>query len=167
MFPIDLRNYSMHYAIPQLSMSTNWGSITGQPGGLSAIRNTVAVDPDVLLNWDGWRSKGRGFVESHQCGSIDIVEVILLYSTRVREFFGWFWKQIEGSNRIEILEYRYKAMERGHYLGVESIVTQFGPDGRSALRPRLAEAPDCAGRHSAHAVGSFSLSVQKATGLLE
>ncbi|MFL0241207.1 hypothetical protein [Mycobacterium sp. SMC-17] len=139
-FLIDLRNYSMHYAIPQMSMSTSWGSITGQPGGPSAMRNTVAVDPDVLLNWDGWRSKGRQFVESHQGGSIDIVEVIALYSTRVREFFGWFWQQIEDSNRIEILEYRYKAMEWGHYLDVESMVTQFGPDGRSVVRPRLAEA---------------------------
>jgi hypothetical protein len=139
-FLVDLRNYSMHYAIPHMSMSTSWGSITHQPGGPTTMRNTVAIEPEALLDWDGWKAKGREFIESRRTGTIDIVDVIAVYSTRVREFFGWFWQQIEDSNRIEILEYRYKAMEWGHYLDVESMVTQFGPDGRGVLRPRLAEA---------------------------
>jgi hypothetical protein len=52
-FLIDLRNYSMHDAIPRMSMSTSWGSITNEPGGPMALRNTVALEPETLLDWDG------------------------------------------------------------------------------------------------------------------
>jgi hypothetical protein len=75
-----------------------------------------------------------------QGDSIDIVTVIGLYSTRMREFYGWFWEQTENSDRINILEYRNKSPEFGHYLEVEQVVTQYGPDGTSVLKPRLSEA---------------------------
>jgi hypothetical protein len=138
-FLVDLRNYSLHYAIPMTSMSTNFQSAGGAGGGM-AMSNTVAADRTELLKWDGWRSKGKAHITSAPNDSIDIVTPIATYSTRVREFFGWFWEQIEDSARIDILEYRYKSMEWGHYLQVESTLTQFGPDGRSVLKPRLAEA---------------------------
>jgi hypothetical protein len=38
--------------------------------------------------------------------SIDIMTPIATYSTRVPHFFTWFWEQIEGSERPDILEYR-------------------------------------------------------------
>jgi hypothetical protein len=138
-FLVDLRNYSLHYAIPVTSMSTNFQSFGGASAG-TAMTNTVAVDRAELLMWDGWRSKGKKHITSAPTDQIDIVTPIATYSTRVREFFGWFWEQIADSARPEIAEYWDKAMEFGHYLEVESTVTQFGPDGRSVLRPRLAEA---------------------------
>jgi hypothetical protein len=138
-FLVDLRNYSMHYATPVTSMSTNWQTVGGADGGM-AMSNTVAVDRSELLKWDGWRSKGREHITSAPSDSIDIVTPIATYSTRVREFFGWFWEQITNSAPLEIAEYRYKEQEFGHYLDVEHTVSQFGPDGRSVLRPRLAEA---------------------------
>jgi hypothetical protein len=138
-FLVDLRNYSVHYAIPVMSMATNFRSVGGL-GGATAMSNTVTVDRKELLKWDGWRSKGRTYITSAPSDNIDIVTPIAVYSTRVPEFFEWFWREIEDSARIDILEYRYKSMEFGHYLEVESTLTQFGPDGRSVLRPRLAEA---------------------------
>lgn len=138
-FLVDLRNYSMHYAIPVMSMSTNFQSVGG-PGGPTAMSNTVSVNRIELLKWDGWRSKGKSHITSAPGESIDIVTPIATYSTRVREFYGWFWEQITNSARLEIAEYYSKSMEFGHYLEVEGTVSQFGPDGRKVLRPRLAEA---------------------------
>ena len=137
-FLVDLRNYSLHYAIPVTSMTTNWSG--GGQGGTTAVWNTITVDRAELLKWDGWRSKGRRYIASHTSDNVDVMTPIATYSTRVREFFGWFWQQIEDSDRINILEYRYKTMEFGLYLQLDAMVAQFGPDGRSVLRPRLAAA---------------------------
>jgi hypothetical protein len=137
-FLVDLRNYSVHYAIPVMSMATNFHG--GGPGGAAAMSNTVTVDRKELLKWDGWRSKGRQHITSAPNDSIDIVTPIATYSTRVPQFFAWFWEQIENSARADILEHRYKSMEFGHYLEVEQVVTQFGPDGPGAVKRPLVEA---------------------------
>jgi hypothetical protein len=71
-FLVDLRNYSMHYAIPVMSMSTNFQSVGG-PGGPTAMSNTVSVNRIELLKWDGWRSKGKSHITSAPGDSIDIV----------------------------------------------------------------------------------------------
>jgi hypothetical protein len=138
-FLVDLRNYSMHYAIPVMSMSTNFQSIGGAGGGM-AMSNAVAVDRKELLKWDGWRSKGKKHITSSSADSVDIVTPIATYSLRVREFFGWFWEQIVNSAPDDILEYRYKSMEFGYYLQTEDMLTRFGPDGRAAVRRPLAQA---------------------------
>ncbi|MEE6177552.1 hypothetical protein [Mycobacterium sp. 050134] len=137
-FLVDLRNYSLHYAIPVTSVATNWSS--AGPGSSMATTNTISLDRAELLKWDGWRSKGRVYIKLQPNDSVDVMTPIATYSTRVREFFGWFWQQIEDSARVDIHEYRDKAMEFGLYLQVDSTLTQFGPDGRSVLRPRLAAA---------------------------
>jgi hypothetical protein len=138
-FLVDLRNYSVHYAIPVMSMSTKFQSIGGA-GGATAMSNTVTVDRKELLKWNGWRSKGRQYIASAPDDSVDIVTPIATYSTRVPVFFEWFWRQIEDSARVDIFEYRSKSMEFGHYLELGATISQFGPDGPSVLRPRLAEA---------------------------
>jgi hypothetical protein len=138
-FLVDLRNFSMHYAIPVMSMSTNMQPVGG-PGAPMAMSNAVAVDRAELLKWNGWRAKGKKHITSAPSDSIDIVTPIATYSRRVPEFFKWFWEQITGNAPDEIAEYWAKAQEWGHYLEVEQTVSQFGPDGRSVLRPRLTEA---------------------------
>ncbi|SHQ49441.1 Uncharacterised protein [Mycobacteroides abscessus subsp. bolletii] len=137
-FLVDLRNYSLHYAIPVTSMTTNWSNTGG--GGPTALWNTITVNRTELLKWGGWRSKGRKYIASHTDDNVDVMTPIATYSTRVREFFGWFWERMEDSNRIDILEYRYKSMEFGLYLQQDAMLAQFGPDGRSVLRPQLAKA---------------------------
>jgi hypothetical protein len=138
-FLVDLRNYSLHYAIPVMSIGTSFQSLAGS-GGPMAMNNTVSVDRDELLKWNNWRSKGRQYITSHDGDNIEILPVIATYSTRVREFYMWFWEQIEGSNYRDISEYRCKSQEFGYYLQVESTLTQYGPDGKGALRRALAAA---------------------------
>ena len=137
-FLVDLRNYSLHYAVPVTSMTTNLSK--AGPGGPTVLWNTITLDRAELLKWDGWRSKGRKHIMSHDGDNVDVMTPIATYSTRVREFFGWFWEQIEHSNRLNILEFRYKSMEFGLYLQQDATLAQFGPDGRSVLRPQLAKA---------------------------
>jgi hypothetical protein len=138
-FLVDLRNYSLHYAIPMTSTATNFQALHG-PGGATVWNNTVSVDRKDLLKWDGWRSKGRQYIKSHDGDNIEILPLLAIYSTRVRAFFKWFWEQIENSNYRDISEFRCKSQEFGYYLKVESTLSQYGPDGRSALRRPLAAA---------------------------
>lgn len=120
-------------------MATNFQSLAGS-GGPMAINNTIALDRTELLKWDGRRSEGRRYLTSQPNDTIEILPVIATYSTRVREFFGWFWAQIESSNYPAIMEYRCKSGEFAHYLLVEDTLVRFGPDGPSALKRPLAAA---------------------------
>jgi hypothetical protein len=138
-FLVKLRDYSLHYTIPIVTMATTFQS-TGGPGGPMQFKNTVAVHRPELLKWDGWTAPARQHITTHDGDNIELFPLVALYSKRVREFFGWFWEQVEDQVRIEVTEYRSKSTEYGYWLKVESTVSQFGPDGKSVLKPRLAEA---------------------------
>ncbi len=139
-FLVGLRNYSLHYGISMLSPATNFAAVTGQPGGPMAFSNTIALDRAQLLKWDGWTAPARRYIDSQTGDSVDIVSVVELYSKRVREWYGWFWEQVENEVRVEVDEYRRKSTEYGHWLNVETTVSRFGFDGPAALRRPLAEA---------------------------
>lgn len=82
---IDLRNYSPHYAIPMMSTATSFQAPSGALGP-KLWNNTVSVDRSDLLKWDGWRSKGRQYITSHDGDKIEILPLLAIYSRRVREF---------------------------------------------------------------------------------
>jgi len=139
-FLVDLRNYSLHYAIPVMSAGTSFESVNGAPGGPMAMQNTVSVVRAELLKWDGWKSKGGEYIKSQPSDSIDILTPIAGYSLRAREFYGWFWEQVENEVRVEVDEYRNKSLEYGYWAGIGEAIAPHGPDGRSAFRRARAEA---------------------------
>lgn len=138
-FLVGLRNYSLHYAVPFVSVGTDFRSVGGV-GGAMAMSNNVALDRKQLLKWDRWSSKGRQYITSAASDSIDIVTPVAIYSGKVPKFFEWFWRQIENSSPDKILEYRYKSTEFAHYLQLDHVFTRFAPDGRAAVRRPLAQA---------------------------
>jgi hypothetical protein len=135
-FLVDLRNYSMHYAIPLSSSGTtvSWGG-----GAPVNQENSVRLSRAELLKWDGWKSASRRHIESHE-GDIEFLPAIADYSTKVREFYAWFWDQVNTEVRMELDEYHGKKNEYGLWRRVESTFSHFGPDGRSVYKPRLAAA---------------------------
>ena len=135
-FLVDLRNYSMQYAIPLSSSGT---TVSWSGGGPVVQENAVRLKRSELLKWDGWKGASRRHIESH-VGDIEFLPAIADYSLKVREFFGWFWDEVTAEVRITLDEYHGKANEYGLWRKVEATFSQYGPDGRSVYRPHLAAA---------------------------
>ena len=140
-FLVDLRNYSLHYAIPVTSMTTNWSN-TG-PSGPMALWNTITVDRAELLKWDGWRSKGRKYITSHDGDNVDVMTPIcdlLDQSARIL-------RMVLGANR-GLEPYQYPRIPL-HINGVRSLPSA-GRDA-GAIRARRPRRSETAARQSASA----------------
>jgi hypothetical protein len=135
-FLVDLRNYSMHYAIPLSSSGT---TVSWNGSGPVVQENAVRLNRLELLKWDGWKGASRRHIESHD-GDIEFLPAIADYSLKVRDFYGWFWEQVLAEVRVDLDEYHGKTNEYNLWRKVEGTFSHFGPDGRSVYRPRLAAA---------------------------
>ncbi len=135
-FLVDLRNFSLHYAIP---LSTIGTKISWQGIGPVVQENSVRLKRSELLKWSSWKASSRRYIESHD-GDIEFLPAIADYSTRVRGFYQWFWDQVIDQVRIPLDEYQSKTNEYMQWRRVEATLGQFGPDGRAVYRPRLAAA---------------------------
>jgi len=138
-FLIKLRDYSLHYTIPVVTMATSFES-TGGPGGPMQFRNTVAVHRPELLKWNSWNAEAKRYITTHDGDNIELLPLVALYSTRVNEFFGWFWKQVEDHGGAEYREYLAKYFEYWHWRTVEDTWVHFGPDGTRVQFRKVAEA---------------------------
>lgn len=137
-FLVKLRDYSLHYTIPIVTMATSFES-TGGPGGPMQFNNTVAVHRPELLKWDGWTAGARQYITTHDGDNIELLPLVALYSTRAGEFFDWFWTQVEKGG-VEYREYRAKYLEYWHWRSVEGTWGQFGQEGRRVQFRKVAEA---------------------------
>jgi hypothetical protein len=137
-FLVDLRNFSVHYAIPPVRLGTR---LHWEGSGPMAQENSVLLGRGGLLKWSGWKGASRRHIEVHE-GDIEFLPAIADYSTRVGEFFGWFWEQLtaEENVRVDLDEYHGKTSEYRLWRRVESTFSHFGPDGPRVYRPRLAAA---------------------------
>jgi hypothetical protein len=138
-FLVKLRDYSLHYAIPIVTMGTSFRS-TGGPGGPMQFKNTVAIQRPELFKWDGWTAGARQYITTHDGDDIELFPLVALYSTRVREFYAWFWKQVEDEVRLELSEYLCKHNEYCLWRHVEHTWANFGMEGRRVQFRKAAEA---------------------------
>jgi hypothetical protein len=144
-FLVDLRNFSLHYAIPPVTLTTRWHGSGGEP---MQWTNEVALDRNELLKYSGWSGAARRYIATDD-RDIEFLPIVATYSLRVREFFAWFWERVMDAKvdepngitvRIQIAEYYGKKGEYEHWRKVEGTWGRFGPDGRRVQRPRLAAA---------------------------
>jgi hypothetical protein len=135
-FLADLRNFSMHYSIPPVTLTTRWHS---EGGGPMEWQNIVALKRDELLKYSGWSGAARRYIDAHD-GDIEFLPVIVAYSTRVRAFAEWFWRLVEDEVRTEMAEYIGKNNEYIFWRHVEGTVSRYGPDGRRIQYRKTAEA---------------------------
>lgn len=133
-FSVDLRNFSLHYSIPPVTLTTRWHGSGREP---LRWTNEVALDRDGLLKYGGWSGAARRYIATHE-GDVEFLPVVSTYSKRVRDFFGWFWYEVESAVRIEVGEYYGKRAEYLHWRNVEGTWGHYGPDGRGVVRPKLA-----------------------------
>ncbi len=94
----ELRNYSQHQFLPFLNPA--WQFSQTMP--MAEFQFRLHVEP--LLKWDSLNAQVRKYLEQ-QGDSIDLVSIIGRYTASVREFYGWFWLNIEEKMKPERVEY--------------------------------------------------------------
>ena len=107
LFMSKLRNYCTHYSIPLPQLSTTW---TFERGVGSATVNTLQLDRDKLLRWDGWGGPGKAFLEEQQ-EYFDLAPIVERYVNAANQFAAWFWSEINSRSASLISEMTTKAME--------------------------------------------------------
>ncbi len=126
MFLTKLRDYSLHYATPVMTVATSFESksVSGA-GGPMKMTNTVGIERDSLLKWGGWTATTRAFIEGHEADVIDLLPLVLFFSQRVSAFIRWFGAQIDGEVGRETFEYVDKQNDLGNWYRVHETAAQY------------------------------------------
>jgi hypothetical protein len=106
-FMSKLRNYCTHYSIPLPELSTMFSWERGSPG---VIVNTLQLDKDKLLRWDGWGGQAKEFL-SRQAQLFDLAPIVERYVNAANEFAAWFGGEINRRSASLLDEITTKAME--------------------------------------------------------
>ena len=107
MFMSKLRNYCTHYSIPLPQLSTTW---TWERGVGSVIVNTLQLDRDKLLRWDGWGEPAKAFLKARR-EYFDLAPIVERYVNAANQFAAWFWSEINRRSARLIDEMTSKAKE--------------------------------------------------------
>jgi hypothetical protein len=89
-FMSNLRNYCTHYSIPLPQLGTTY---TWEQGGDDATVNTLQLDKNKLLRWDGWGAPAKEFL-SGQAQLFDLAPIVDRYVNAANQFAEWFWSEI-------------------------------------------------------------------------
>jgi hypothetical protein len=106
-FMTKLRNCCTHYSIPVPGLGTTMGWEQGS--GLYRV-NTLQLDRDALLRWDGWGASAKAYLRN-QTPRFDFAPIIERYMASARVFFQWFWEEVNKRSTERIKELNAKAME--------------------------------------------------------
>jgi hypothetical protein len=123
-FLTKLRDYSLHYNIPLMTVASSFTSISGS-GGPMVGKNAVGISRDDLLKWDGWNKKSRAFINEHDGNTIELMPLVAFFSQRVREFIQWFFEQIDGEVGQETREYVDKHNDFQYWCRVHEASAQY------------------------------------------
>lgn len=106
-FMVKLRNYCTHYSVPLPSLGT---TIRWENGGPVVQVNTLQLDRDLLLRWDKWGAPAKTYLGGQEA-SFDLAPIIESYMKSVREFYEWFWGEIDQRSSLIQDELRTRATE--------------------------------------------------------
>ncbi|WP_431818296.1 hypothetical protein [Gordonia jacobaea] len=106
-FVTKLRNYCTHYAIPLPRLGT---TISHSQGGPVIQVNTLQLDRDRLLRWDGWGEPAKRYL-GLQPDKFDLAPTIERYMAATRKFYEWFWNEVNQRNRAIRDEMQQKSEE--------------------------------------------------------
>ena len=123
-FLTKLRDYSLHYNIPLVTVASSFTSFGG-PCGPMVGKNSVGIGRDDLLKWDGWNKKSRAFINEHDGNIIDLMPLVAFFSQRVRAFIQWFFEQIDGAVGRETREFVDKHNDLKRYYDVHEASAQY------------------------------------------
>ncbi|GAA1072930.1 hypothetical protein [Tsukamurella spumae] len=106
-FLFDLRNFTVHYSVPVMSMGTKmqWSG-----GGPTVWTNRVELKRSELDKYTRWGGPAKRFLRT-QDDDVEFLPLLEKYGQRAAVFHDWFWRQVEDAVRIELGEYISKRNE--------------------------------------------------------
>lgn len=110
-FIVQLRNYSLHCALPAL------GALPGEPVA-AGWPTTLILRSEELLRWDNWASEVRTFLGEHAAG-IDLDEAVTLYSARVLRFYRWLFRRVW--NWYAEAKREHVRLRKAHHAAIERV----------------------------------------------
>jgi len=123
-FLTKLRDYSLHYNIPLMTVASSFTSVAS-PGGPLVGKNSVGISRGDLLRWDGWNKRSRDFINEHDGDIIELTPLVAFFSQRVREFIRWFFEQIDGEVGQPTREYVDKHNDFQYWYRVHEASAQY------------------------------------------
>ncbi|WP_018178506.1 hypothetical protein [Jongsikchunia kroppenstedtii] len=116
-FLFDLRNCTLHHTVPVLSIGTRWRHVP--PAPVEWI-NSVELKRDELEKFSKWTKPALRFIETQE-KNVAFLPLLEKYSTRAREFSGWFWDQVKEAVFQEVNEFHSKSNEFRGWLSEELV----------------------------------------------
>jgi hypothetical protein len=111
-FLYDLRNFTVHYALPPVSSESRISFSAGNP---VVQVNSVRLKRDDLVKFKRWSAAAKRYLRSVD-GDVDFVAIIERYSILARMFYGWFWRQVRAVVGVDVDEFVRKSNEYGLWL---------------------------------------------------
>ncbi|OZD66686.1 hypothetical protein CH272_08250 [Rhodococcus sp. 05-340-1] len=124
-FLFDLRNFTVHYAVPVMSIGT---TLTHEPPKPPVWSNNVELQRAELDKFAKWGGPAKRFLAT-QVDGVEFLPLIEKYQSRARTFYGWFWDQVKDSVRADVDEYHAKSNEFALWLAEEMATPDWGDDG--------------------------------------
>ncbi|OZE31518.1 MULTISPECIES: hypothetical protein [unclassified Rhodococcus (in: high G+C Gram-positive bacteria)] len=103
----NLRNYTLHYALPVPTTSTR---ISWTAGSDVVHQNELRLNKAKLRRYKKWTSAAKTYINSHD-EWVEFLPAIASYSTAVREFFQWFWDTIHIELDPELSDFKFSDLE--------------------------------------------------------
>ncbi|MCX0270143.1 hypothetical protein NLM24_05370 [Nocardia zapadnayensis] len=122
-FLFDLRNFTVHYAVPVMSIGTTWRH---KPPSSPEWINTIELKRSELEKFSRWSAPAKRFLKT-QTSDVEFLPLLEKYSKRARAFYGWFWEQAKEAVCTEVDEYHSKSNELGHWLAEVMAKPDFEP----------------------------------------
>lgn len=120
-FLVDLRNYTVHYALPVPLTSTKINWEVGQP---VVQKNDMHLKKSTLLKFRSWSGPAKRYMRS-QPDQIQFLPVIEDYSQRVHKFYKWFWDATSERLDPEIMQIKSAAREINLWVAEEKAFNEW------------------------------------------
>lgn len=99
----DLRNYMLHKALPNSSMSLTISRIEGS--NAQDILTTVSLGKEQLLQWDKWSSHSKLYLKNAD-KQIKISLLSREYGDKIIFFYDWFDAKLEKHHKNDMKEFQ-------------------------------------------------------------
>jgi hypothetical protein len=147
-FLFDLRNFTVHYGLPVMTLAT---TLNHRPPAPPMWSNSVQLKRAELDKYENWTAPAKRFLKTQE-KDVEFLPLLEKYTKRAGEFYLWFWQQIKQTVQMQVDEFHSKSTEVGLWMAEDSAMPDWeqGPDGSIPIpgslqrKRRIAHAARCA-----------------------
>jgi hypothetical protein len=123
-FVKDFRNYVTHRGLPNSSIGLHFTALReeaeARPDGAgvpASIRSGVTVSVKTLLQWNGWTSPAKRFLENIQTDDVSLRDIFEQHIQMMKDFNDWFEQRFQAHHEVDLkqlddLQAQYRRLEQ-------------------------------------------------------